>query len=335
MEYRLLGASGLKVSEICLGVMNFGDSTDERQAASIVGAARDAGVNFVDTADGYHAGKSEAVLGKLLRRDRADWVLATKGGQAPGTPQRKRGLSRKWMMEAIDLSLQRLATDYVDIYYMHHVDWETPLEESVVAMGDIIGQGKALHWGFSNHRPWQVGELIRLCDATGTPRPVICQPLYNAVMRQPENDLLPACEFYGIGVAPYSPLARGVLSGKYDPAKTPPRNSRAARGDASILNRDFRPETFQAVKKIKAHAGKRGMSVLDFAVLWVLNNRIVTSVIAGPRTAGQFKDYLGALRHEFTAEDEALMDSLVAIGHPSTPGFNDPRYPPQGRKPRT
>ncbi len=331
----MVGASGLKVSEICLGVMNFGDSTDERQAASIMAAARDAGVNFVDTADGYHAGKSEAMVGKLLRRDRADWVLATKVGQAPGTPRRKRGLSRKWMMEAIDHSLERLQTDHVDIYYMHHVDWETPLAESVATMGDIIGQGTALHWGFSNHRPWQVAELIRLCDATATPRPVICQPLYNAVLRMPENDLLPACEYFGIGVAPYSPLARGVLSGKYDPAKTPPRNSRAARGDASILNRDFRPETFEVIEKIRAHAAQRGMSVLEFAILWLLNNRIVTSVIAGPRNVGQLKAYLGALGHEFNADDEALMDTLVAAGHPSTPGFNDPRYPPQGRKPRT
>ena len=145
MKYRMLGASGLKVSKICLGAMNFGDSTDEPQAASIVGAARDAGINFIDTADGNHAGKSEAMLGKLLSKDRADWVLATKVGQAPGTPQRKRGLSRKWMMEAIDQSLERLKIDYVDIYYMHHVDWETPLEESVAAMGDIISQGKALH----------------------------------------------------------------------------------------------------------------------------------------------------------------------------------------------
>ncbi len=163
------------------------------------------------------------------------------------------------MMEAIDHSLERLNTDYVDIYYMHHVDWETPLDESVAAMGDIIGHGKALHWGFSNHRPWQVGELIRLSDATGTPRPVICQPLYNAVMRVPENDLLPACAYYDIGVAPYSPLARGVLSGKYDPAKAPPRNSRAARGDASIPNRDFRPETFEVVEKIPTHARARNV----------------------------------------------------------------------------
>lgn len=334
MQYRLLGKSGLKVSEICLGSMNFGDSTDAGTAKQIVAAAREAGVNFIDTADAYAGGKSEEITGALIKDNRHDWVLATKVGQQAGPPHRKKGLSRKWMMKAIDASLQRLGTDFVDIYYMHHVDWETPLEESVGTMGDIIAAGKALHWGFSNHRGWQIGELIRLCDATGTPWPVICQPHYNLVMRQAENDVLPACEYYRIGVAPFSPLARGVLTGKYDPAKEPPSDSRAARGDNSILKRDFRKESFAAVEKIRDHAAKRGMTPTDFAIRWVLNNSNVTTVIAGPRTLEQWKDYLGALKHEFTAEDEALVDSLVAPGHASTPGFVDPRYPPTGRNPR-
>lgn len=335
MEYRMLGNSGLKVSEICLGVMNFGDTTDEKAADRIIGHARDTGVNFIDAADAYAGGRSETMLGKLIKKDRADWILATKVGQAAGSPQRKKGLSRKWMMEAIDQSLKRLQTDCVDIYYMHHVDWETPLEESVVAMRDIISDGKALHWGFSNHRPWQVGELVRLCDAVGAPRPVVCQPHYNLVMRMVENDLLPACEYYGIGVAPFSPLARGVLTGKYDPEKKAPRDSRAGRGDNSILNRDFRKESFRVVERIRKHVARRDMTPADFAMNWLLNNEIVTSVIAGPRTSAQWKAYLGALDHRFTAADEAFADKLVPSGHASTPGFNDPRYPPTGRQPRT
>ena len=334
MQYRILGNSGLKVSEICLGAMNFGDSTDEKDAASIVDCARDAGINFVDTADAYAGGKSETILGKLIKKDRPDWVLATKVGQAAGSPKRKKGLSRKWMMEAIDESLQRLQTDYVDIYYMHHVDWETPLEESVAAMRDIIASGKALHWGFSNHRGWQVGELVRLSDALGCPRPIICQPHYNMVMRILESDLLPACEYYGIGVTPFSPLARGVLTGKYDPGKKPPKDSRAGRGDNSILNRDFRKESFRVVDRVVKRVAKRGMSPTQFAIAWVLNNAIVTSVIAGPRTLSQFKEYISATEHKLTPGDEAFVDSLVAPGHPSTPGFVDPRYPPTGRKPR-
>lgn len=334
MQYRILGNSGLRVSEICLGAMNFGDSTDEKASAAIVDHAREAGINFIDTADAYAGGRSETIVGKLLKKDRPDWVLATKVGQAAGSPKRKKGLSRKWMMEAVDASLKRLQTDYVDIYYMHHVDWETPLEESVAAMGDIIGAGKALHWGFSNHRPWQVGELVRLCDANGVPRPVICQPHYNLVMRTMENDLFPVCEYYGIGVAPFSPLARGVLTGKYDPDKKPPKGSRAARGDNSILNRDFRKESFRVVERIKKRIAKRGMSPTEFSIAWVLNNSVVTSVIAGPRTLAQFKEYVSAADHRLTASDEAFVDGLVAPGHPSTPGFIDPRYPPTGRKPR-
>jgi aryl-alcohol dehydrogenase (NADP+) len=335
MDFRYLGDSGLRVSTICLGTMEFGGTTNEATARKMLDAARAAQVNFIDTADAYTGGKSEKMVGKLIGKDRADWVLATKVGQQDGTPERKRGLSRKWMMEAIDNSLARLGTDYVDIYYMHHRDRDTPLRESIAAMGDIIASGKALFWGFSNHYGWEVAEIVRLCEQLGVPRPVVSQPMYNLAMRMPENDHLPACEHFGIGVAPFSPLARGVLSGKYDPKKKPPRDSRAGRGDSSVLNRDFQKETFRAIEKIRAHAGKRGITPAEFAVLWVLNNRIVTSVIAGPRTLAQWKSYIGALKHDFTPEDEALVDSMVAAGHPAAPGLNWNRHPPMGRKPWT
>jgi aryl-alcohol dehydrogenase-like predicted oxidoreductase len=335
MEFRYLGNSGLRVSTLCLGTMDFGSSMTDATAGKILDLARDNQVNFIDCADAYSDGKAETVLGKLLKKDRANWVLATKVGQQDGPPHRKRGLSRKWMMEGIDASLKRLATDYVDIYYMHHRDRDTPLIESVTAMRDIIASGKATYWGFSNHYGWEVAEIIRLCDKTGTPYPVVSQPMYNLVMRQPENDHLPACEYFGIGVAPFSPLARGALTGKYEQGKKPPANSRAGRGDASILSRDLKPEVYAVVDAIKKHIAKRGMSPAEFAVLWVLNNKTVTSVIAGPRTLQQWQSYIDALKHEFTAEDEAFVDSLVAIGHPAVPGFNWNRHPPMGRVPRT
>lgn len=331
MEFRYLGQSGLRVSQICLGTMDFGATMSEATARKVVDAARKSQVNFIDTADAYSNGASEIAVGKLIKKDRAAWVLATKVGQQDGPPERKRGLSRKWMLEAIDGSLKRLGTDYVDIYYMHHRDRDTPIGESVAAMGDIIASGKALYWGFSNHYGWEVAEIIRQCDQLGVPRPVVSQPMYNLAMRMPENDHLPACEYFGIGVAPFSPLARGVLTGKYDPKKTPPKGSRAARGDGSVLNRDMQEETFAVVEEIRAHAAKRGMTPADFAVLWVLNNRVVTSVIAGPRTLAQWNAYLGALKHNFTAEDEALVDSLVAAGHPASPGLIWNRHPPMGR----
>jgi len=334
MDYRLLGRSGLKVSALCLGTMNFGDQTNLAAATKITDAARAAGVNFIDTADGYAGGKSETMVGQLLKKDRDDWVLATKVGSGGGAPNRKKGLSRKWMMEAIDASLRRLQTDRVDIYYMHHVDWETPLEESIRAMGDIIADGKALYWGFSNHRAWQIGEIVHLCDALGTPRPVICQPYYNAMNRMPETDLLPACDYFGIGVVPYSPLARGVLTGKYDPGKPPPKDTRAGRGDTRMMQTEFRKESLVAAQKVAAYAAKRDTTPIAYALNWVLNNALVTSVIAGPRTLAHWQGYVEALRYSFTARDEAFLDKLVAPGHPSSPGYTDPRYPVRGRPTR-
>ncbi len=335
MEFQYLGNSGLRISRVCLGTMNFGESTDKATAKQVVNAAREAQVNFVDTADAYHKGASEKILGELIADDRADWVLATKVGQQDGPPHRKMGLSRKWVMAAIDDSLKRLRTDYVDIYYMHHRDRETPLHESVQAMGDVVASGKATYWGFSNHYGWEIAELIRLCDQIGVPHPVVAQPMYNITWRIPENDYLPACEHFGIGVAPFSPLGRGVLTGKYQPDAKPPADSRAGRGDSSLLNRDFQKQTFHAVEVIREHASKRGMTPTDFAVLWVLNNKTVSSVIAGPRTLEQWNAYIGTLEHSFTAEDEALVDGLVATGHPAAPGLIWNRHPPMGRKPRT
>jgi aryl-alcohol dehydrogenase (NADP+) len=335
MEFNYLGKSGLRVSRICLGTMNVGDSMDEATTAAVIDAAREAEVNFIDTADAYVNGASETIVGKLIEDDRDAWVLATKVGQQDGKPQRKMGLSRKWIMEAIDKSLDRLRTDYVDIYYMHHRDRATPLRESVQAMGDVVASGKATYWGFSNYYGWEIGEIMRLCDQVGAPYPVVSQPMYNYVMRQAENDYLPACEYYGIGVAPFSPLARGALTGKYNQDAPPPNDSRGARGDASLLNRDLTDSAYAVIEKICAHAEKRGMTPIDFAMRWVLNNKIVSSVIAGPRTAEQWTDYLGAFNHEFTAEDEALVDSLVASGHPAAPGLIWSRHPPFGRKPIT
>jgi aryl-alcohol dehydrogenase-like predicted oxidoreductase len=198
-------------------------------------------------------------------------------------------------------------------------------------MGDIIASGKVSYWGFSNHYGWEIGEMVRLCDQLGVPRPVVAQPMYNLAMRMPENDYLPACKNYGIGVATFSPLARGILTGKYRMNEELPADSRAARGDASLLNRDFQPETFKLVDAIREHATARGMSPIDFAILWVLNNKTVSSVIGGPRTLEHWAAYLGALEHTFTSDDEALIDGLVRAGHPASPGLIWDRHPPLGR----
>ncbi|MDP6885184.1 MAG: aldo/keto reductase, partial [Rhodospirillales bacterium] len=334
MEYRNLGQSGLKVSPLCLGTMLFGGLTSDKEAARIVDSLRETGINFIDTADSYMNGESERVVGPLIKRDREEWVLATKAGNKLGPGIHEGSLSRKWLMYAIDCSLERLDTDYVDIYYLHHDDKSTPLDETVVAMGDIVAEGKARYWGFSNYRGWQIAEMVRLCDELGVVRPIIAQPYYNAFKRTPEMEYLPACAHYGIGVAPYSPLARGVLTGKYQPGKAPPKESRAGRKDAIIMATEYDEESLIKAQTIKAHAEKRGMTAGEFAILWVLNNELVTSVIAGARTFEQWQGYLSALDHEFTTDDEALVDSLVAPGFQSPAGYVPASHPFRGRRPR-
>ena len=332
MDMRKLGRSGLSVSPICLGTMMFGDQTDEKEARRIIGHAREAGVNFIDTADQYAKGRSEEIVGRALAKDRDAWVLATKAGNPThGSHANSQGLSRKWLLKAIDDSLARLDVDYVDIWYLHLDDYTTPLEETVSAVADVLRQGKALYWGVSNFRAWRIAELVHLAAQAGIDRPVVCQPYYNAMNRMPEVEILPACEYHGLGVVPYSPLARGVLTGKYKPGKAPPKGTRAGRKDTRMMESEFREESLVIAQKIKEHAEAKGMTAADFAVNWVLANPIITSVLAGPRTLEHWKGYLGALDHGFDAEDEALLNSLVAPGHPSTPGFNDPRYPLTGR----
>jgi aryl-alcohol dehydrogenase-like predicted oxidoreductase len=335
VEYRHLGRSGLKVSPLCLGTMMFGGPTDEPTAQRIIAKAREAGVNFIDTADAYTGGRSEEVTGRAISNQRDQWVLATKLANATGEGPNGGGLSRKWVMRAIDASLRRLGTDYIDVYYLHKEDLGTPLDETVRAVGDLVRAGKIRYFGVSNYKSWRVAEICNICDRLGIDRPVVSQPYYNAMNRMPEVEHLPACAHYGLGVVSYSPLARGVLTGKYAPDAVAPADSRAGRKDRRMLQAEWRPESLRLAQEIKQHAEARGMTAGQFAVRWVLNNTLVTGTIAGPRTEAQWDDYVGALDHAFTAEDEALIDRLVPPGHPSTPGFSDPAYPIEGRLPRT
>lgn len=332
MNYRRLGRSGLKVSPLCLGAMMFGDQTNEADSLEIIASARDAGVNFIDTADVYAAGRSEEIVGQAIRKARDHWVVATKAGFPAGL-QNATGadLSRGYLMRAAERSLERLGTDRIDLYYLHRDDMDTPMDETVRTLADLQRQGKIRYIGVSNFRAWRLAEFVRLCGEAGIDRPAACQPQYNAMNRMPEAELLPACGFYGVGVVPYSPLARGVLTGKYVGQDKPPEGSRAARGDARMRQTEWRAESLDAAARIKAHAEARGISPAHFAVNWVLNNALVDAVIAGPRTLAQWQDYLAALQSPFTAEDEALVDTLVPPGHPSTPGFTDPQYPVKGR----
>jgi aryl-alcohol dehydrogenase-like predicted oxidoreductase len=335
MQYVPLGRSGVQVSPLCLGTMMFGGPTDEAGADAILGTAREAGLNFLDTADVYNEGRSEEITGRAIAAERSRWVLATKACNPMGPGPNDRGLSRRWLALACEASLRRLGTGWIDVYYLHREDPSTPLEETVSALGDLIRQGKIRYVGLSNFRAWRIAEVVRLCERAGVDRPVVLQPYYNALNRMPEVEVLPACAHYGLGVVPYSPLARGVLSGKYDPDAPPPSDTRAGRQDKRMMQTEWRRESLVIARTLKEHAQARGITPGQFALAWVLNNRLVTSPIVGPRTEEQMRDYLGALAYSFTAEDEALVDSLVVTGHPSTPGYNDPAYPIEGRVPRT
>ncbi|HMK68998.1 MAG TPA: aldo/keto reductase [Stellaceae bacterium] len=335
MDYRALGRSGLKVSTLSLGTMMFGGATDEATSRRIVAKGREQGVNFLDTADQYNNGKSEEILGRAIKSERDRWVVGTKLANPMGTGPNEVGLSRKWVIQAAEASLKRLGTDYIDVYYLHKEDHATPLAETLRAMADLIRAGKVRYLGVSNYRSWRIAEICNLCDRIGIDRPVVSQPYYNAMNRMPEVEQLPAAAHYGLGIVPYSPLARGVLTGKYSAEAPPPADTRAGRSDKRIMQTEWRPESLRIAQTLKRHAESRGITAGQFAVAWVLNNALVTGTIGGPRTEAQWDDYLGALAYKFTSEDEALVDSLVTAGHPSTPGYNDPAYPLEGRVPRS
>jgi aryl-alcohol dehydrogenase-like predicted oxidoreductase len=235
--------------------------------------------------------------------------------------------SRAWVLRECEASLHRLGTDHVDIYYLHRDFNGMDLEEPLRALDTLLRDGKIRAWGVSNFRGWRIAEMVHLARQLNMPGPVVCQPYYNLLNRLPEVEVLEACHHHGIGVVPYSPIARGVLSGKYAPGATPAADTRAGRGDKRILQTEFREESLTIAQTLQRHCEKKGVALSHFATAWVLANRAVSAVIAGPRTFLQWTDYLGALEVTLDAADEALVDSLVAPGHPSTPGFTDPAYP--------
>ncbi len=334
MSTRILGASGTRVSEICLGTMMFGDQTDEATACRIVDHAYDHRVNFIDTADQYAKGRSEEIVGRAIKSKRDRWILATKCGNPSSPGANDQGQSRIHVMRSVEASLKRLGTDCIDLFYVHFHDTETRWENVVETYGALIRQGKIREWGISNVRAWHIPHICHLADRMGVARPVALQPYYNLMNRQPEVELLPAAREFGLGVVSYSPIARGILSGKYRLNVTPEAGTRAARADRRMLETEWRPESLAIAETLKTHAETRDASLVHWAVAWVLNNQAVTSCIAGPRTFEQWTDYLAARSYAWTAEDEALANAQVPSGHASTPGYNDPKYPITGRFPR-
>jgi len=331
MEYRQLGKTGLRVSPVCLGTMMFGGQTNEADSIRIMHKAHDQGVNFIDTADMYSVGDSEIVVGKAIADRRDQVVLATKGTNAMGNGPNDRGASRYHLTHAVEQSLKRLGTDHIDLYYVHVPDETTPIEETLRALDDMVKAGKLRYIACSNFRAWKLCEALWTSDKLNLNAFCCIQPLYNIVNRDIEVELLPVCKEKGIGVVSYSPLARGILTGKYKPGEKPAEGTRAARNDKRMLQAEWREASLVVAAQIKEYCETKGVAPTQFALAWCVANPILTSVIIGPRTEEQYDDNIGFLKVEITAADEAFIDSLVPPGEHSGTGFQDENYPITGR----
>ena len=331
MNYRSLGAAGVKLSPICLGTMMFGGQTSADESTRIMHQALDLGINFFDTADIYNAGQSEIVVGQAIAGRREKVVLATKGRGPMGEGPNDSGASRLHMVRALEASLKRLNTDSVDIYYVHTPDYTVPIEETLRALDDMVRSGKVRYIACSNFRTWRLMEALWTSDRLNLNRFACVQPLYNIVNRDIEVELLPMCKAYGVGVVSYSPLARGILTGKYKTGEPFPAGSRAARNDKRMLQAELREASFDVAEELRRHCDKKKVTMSQFALAWCLANPIITSVIIGPRTTEQLDDNVTCLDVTIDAADEAFVNSLVPPGEHSGKGFQDTQYPITGR----
>jgi aryl-alcohol dehydrogenase-like predicted oxidoreductase len=311
MEFRRLGRTGLKVSEICLGTMTFGHGTDVGEAECLVGTALDAGVIFFDTADGYSDGASETMLGRALGARRREVVIATKVFNPMGPGPNDSGMSRLHIIHAVEDSLRRLGTDYIDLYYIHHVDVQTPLEEMLRAFDDLIRQGKVRYAACSNYEAWRLMEALWISDTKSLARFEAYQPQYSLVVRDIEEELVPVCALKGLGIVVWSPLAGGYLSGKYQPGERSVEGSRSAENWA-FPTRFFHQNHEAILAELLAVARDFGRSPAQVAVRWVLDQPQVASAIVGARTTAQFADTLAAAGWQLPVEARKRLDKISA-----------------------
>jgi len=315
MKYRHLGDSGMQLSEIGLGGwLTFGNAMDAGQAGAVMDKAFELGINFYDTADAYAGGKCEEVWGELLRkRRRSEYVLASKVFFPTGPGPNDRGLSRKHVMESCDASLRRLGTEYVDLYQCHRFDEGTPLEETVRAMDDLVHQGKILYWGFSEWSAEQIEKCLRIC-ADRYYRPKSSQPCYSAIHRGPEGAVFPLCHKAGIGQVVFSPLAQGVLTGKYLPGQPLPADSRAQDPRQNqFIERMVGDEGLLAkVQKLQPLAREAGYTMSQLALAWILRRAEVTSCIIGATRPGQVEENAAASEKELDEEVVRRMEEILA-----------------------
>lgn len=325
MKYVRLGKTGLKVSRLCLGMMSYGDPKWRdwvlplEESRPFIKAALDAGINFFDTANVYSQGVSEEVTGKLLLEmaRREDLVIATKVHGVMGKGPNNRGLSRKHIMDSIDASLRRLGTDYVDLYQIHRYDKETPIEETLEALHDVVKAGKARYIGASSMYAWQFAQSLYLADQHGWSRFATMQNHYNLVYREEEREMNPLCQDQGIGIIPWSPLARGFLAGNRKKGEENP-TTRAASDD--FAHRLYYQDTdYAIVDRVVAMADQKGVKPAQIALAWLLHRSEVTAPIVGATKMYQLEEAIGALKIQLSTEEMKQLEELYqphpVLGH--------------------
>ncbi len=332
VKVKHMGRTGLKVSIVCLGTMTFGRQSDESVSFEIMDLSAEKGVNFIDVADVYPVppsfdlvGRTEEIVGKWLKGKRSQFVLATKCGNAMGEKPNDAGLSRKHILDAIDASLRRLQTDYVDIYYAHQPDPETPIDETLRALEDVFRSGKARSIGCSNFTAWQIAKSLWTSDRLNLCRFDVIQPRYNLLFREIENEVLPLCRDQGVGVVAYNPLAGGFLTGKYEREKEPADDTRFGlfrAPDSLYRERYFKAHHFNAVEELKTFFAPRDRKLLHVALAWVLAQPDVTSAIVGASRPEQLKQSLAALELKLDEEEMTICDDVWF----RLPRARDPQY---------
>jgi aryl-alcohol dehydrogenase-like predicted oxidoreductase len=315
MQYRVLGRTGVKVSALALGTANFADPTPEDEATQILKRAIDAGINLIDTGDSYAKGDAESIIGRTLKENslRKHVLISTKVFPPTGPGPNDRGTSRLHVMQACEDSLKRLQTDHIDIYFIHRFDPDTHQEETLGALDDLVRCGKVRYVACSTHPAWRVMEALAISEYRGYPRYCCEQPPYNLLDRRIENELVPLCLEHGLGLLPWSPIAQGVLTGRYTNAKDYPQGSRAAyRG--GIYAERINEAGVDVGRRFVALANAAGMPPSQLAVLWVKDQVGVTAPIVGPRTLGHLEDFLPVGDLQLTDDVRQACDKLVSPG---------------------
>jgi 1-deoxyxylulose-5-phosphate synthase len=317
MEYRRLGRSGVMVSPLCLGAMNFGGSTDEKDSFAIMQKAVDAGINFFDTANVYNKGESENITGRFLKENnlREQVVLATKVFSRVGDLPNEGGGTRYHIMRACEDSLRRLQTDHIDLYQLHRPPLMHPQEETLRAFDDLIRAGKVRYIGCSTHPAWMVMEALSISERYGLNRYISEQPPYNLLDRRIENELVPLCQKYDLAIIPWSPLAMGILAGRYTETGNYPEDSRAHRWDNNMVKARITPRGIEIGQAVSKLAQERGLTASQLSLLWIKDQPGITSPIIGPRTLAHLEDALVILDKKLDDADRPLFDELVHPGN--------------------